>query len=95
MKSFIFSVDLKEKFNLNLAQFAVACNPDKGPIFGCCDICIVDQSNIEKCNAEFPISYNNLKYSRNPESSQAFIGNVKGRFTTREWEVFRIDFTEE
>ena len=27
MKSFIFSVDLREKFNLNLAQFAIACNP--------------------------------------------------------------------
>lgn len=27
LTSFIFSVDLREKFNLNLAQFAIACNP--------------------------------------------------------------------
>lgn len=27
MTSFIFSIDLKEKFTLNLAQFAIACNP--------------------------------------------------------------------
>jgi hypothetical protein len=66
MSSFIFSVDLREKFGLNLAQFAIACNPEKGPIFGCCDICIVDSSNVEKSNAEFPISYNNFKYARNP-----------------------------
>lgn len=69
MNSFIFSLDLHEKFNLNLAQFAIACNSEKGPIFGCCDICIVDNSNIEKSNAEFPISYNNFKYARNPQSS--------------------------
>ncbi len=46
LESFIFSLDMKERFSLNLAQFAVACNPEKGPIFGCCDICIVDKSNI-------------------------------------------------
>jgi len=51
LASFIFSVDLREKFNLNLAQFAIASNPEKGPIFGCCDICIVDKSNLEKSNA--------------------------------------------
>lgn len=45
LKSFIFSVNMREKFNLNLAQFAIANNPDKGPIFGCCDICIVDNGN--------------------------------------------------
>lgn len=32
-------------------QFAIACNPEKGPIFGCDDICIVDKSNVEKCNS--------------------------------------------
>ena len=85
MTSFIFSADLREKFTLNLAQFAIACNPEKGPIFGCCDICIVDNSNVEKSNAEFPISYNNFKYARNPESSQAFTGHVKGRFTIKDW----------
>jgi len=50
-KSFIFSVSTREKFNLNLAQFAIANNPDKGPIFGCCDICLVDRGNKERCNA--------------------------------------------
>lgn len=45
LKSFIFSLNMREKFNLNLAQFAIANNPDKGPIFGCCDICIVDNGN--------------------------------------------------
>jgi hypothetical protein len=85
MNSFIFSMDLREKYSLNLAQFAIACNPEKGPIFGCCDICIVDKSNVEKSNAEFPISFNNFKYSRNADSSTAFTGNAKGRFTTKEW----------
>ena len=94
MTSFIFSLDLREKFTLNLAQFAIACNPEKGPIFGCCDICIVDNSNVEKSNAEFPISYNNFKYARNPESSQAFTGHVKGRFITKEWEVYKVQFLE-
>lgn len=92
MNSFIFSLDLREKFNLNLSQFAIACNPDKGPIFGCCDICIVDGSNIEKSNAEFPISYNNFKYARNPQSAEAFTGHAKGRFTTKEWEVYKVEF---
>lgn len=45
-ESFLFSLDLKERFQLNLAQFAISCNPDKGPIFGCCDLCIVDKSNV-------------------------------------------------
>lgn len=94
LSSFIFSVDMREKFNLNLAQFAIACNPEKGPIFGCCDICIVDASNVEKSNAEFPISYNNFKYARNAESSQAFTGNAKGRFTIKEWEVFQVHFAD-
>lgn len=51
MSSFIFSVTMKEKFSLNLSQFAIACNQQKGPIFGCCDICIVDRSDREQCNA--------------------------------------------
>jgi hypothetical protein len=46
MNSFIFSLDLRERYGLNLAQFAIACNPEKGPIFGCCDICIVDKGNV-------------------------------------------------
>ena len=91
LTSFIFSLDLRERYALNLAQFAIACNPEKGPIFGCCDICIVDRSHMEKSNAEFPISYNNFKYARNAESSTAFTGNAKGRFNTAEWEVFKVD----
>jgi len=66
LKSFIFSLNMREKFGLNLAQFAIANNPEKGPIFGCCDICIVDNSNKDRSNAEFPISYNNGKYIRSP-----------------------------
>ena len=27
MRSFIFSMNMKEKFQLNLSQFAIACNP--------------------------------------------------------------------
>ena len=92
LKSFIFSLNMREKFNLNLAQFAIANNPDKGPIFGCCDICIVDNGNKERSNAEFPISYNNGKYIRSPESSFAFTGHPKGQFLIKEWEVFKIDF---
>lgn len=91
MKSFIFSLNMREKFTLNLAQFAIANNPDKGPIFGCCDICIVDNSQKERSNAEFPISYNNGKYIRSPESSFAFTGHPKGQFLTKEWEVFKIE----
>ncbi len=79
--SFIFSVSLKEKYQLNLLQFAIACNPEKGPIFGCCDICIVDSSNVEKSNAEFPISYNSFNHSRNAATSEKFTGSNKGRFT--------------
>ena len=85
LESFIFSIDMRERFGLNLAQFAIAFNPEKGPIFGCCDICIIDKSNVEKSNAEFPISYNNFKYGRNPETSMAFTGNIKGKFCTLEW----------
>ena len=92
LKSFIFSLNMREKFNLNLAQFAIANNPDKGPIFGCCDICIVDNSHKERSNAEFPISYNNGKYIRSPESSFAFTGHPKGQFLVKEWEVFKIEF---
>ena len=49
--SFIFNLSAGEKHPLNLVQFSIANNPEKGPIFGCCDICIVDKSNKEKCNA--------------------------------------------
>ena len=45
LKSFVFSINMQEKFPLNLVQFAIANNPEKGPIFGCCDICIVNNSN--------------------------------------------------
>jgi hypothetical protein len=92
LKSFIFSLNMREKFNLNLAQFAIANNPDKGPIFGCCDICIVDNGNKERSNAEFPISYNNGKYIRSPESSFAFTGHPKGQFLIKDWEIFKVDF---
>lgn len=51
LKSFIFSLSMREKFGLNLAQFAIANNPEKGPIFGCCDICVFDKANKERCNA--------------------------------------------
>jgi hypothetical protein len=50
-ESFIFSLSLMERYELNLPQFAISHNPDKGPIFGCCDICIVDKSNKEKSTA--------------------------------------------
>jgi hypothetical protein len=92
LKSFIFSLNLREKFSLNLAQFAIANNPDKGPIFGCCDICVVDNGNKERSNAEFPISYNNGKYIRSPESSFAFTGHPKGQFLIKDWEIFKVDF---
>lgn len=39
-KSFMFSVTLGEKYKLNLPQFAIANNPERGPIFGCCDLFI-------------------------------------------------------
>ena len=76
---------MKEKFPLNLAQFAISCNPDKGPVFGCCDICIVDSADKEKCNAEFPISYNNGKYKRSAQTYKMFTGNDQGKFIVREW----------
>jgi hypothetical protein len=41
---------MNEKFKLNLAQFAIASNPERGPTFGCCDICIVDNGNKDKSN---------------------------------------------
>jgi hypothetical protein len=44
-KTFIFSLDLKEKYKLNLPQFAIANNPDRGPIFGCCDLFISDNAD--------------------------------------------------
>ena len=50
LRSFIFSLDMGEKFKLNLAQFAIASNPERGPTFGCCDICIMDNSHKEKSN---------------------------------------------
>jgi hypothetical protein len=92
LKSFVFSLNMGEKFPLNLVQFAIANNPEKGPIFGCCDICIVDKSNKERCNAEFPISYNNGKHVRSPDSCFAFTGHPKGKFLVKEWEVFQIIF---
>ena len=92
MKSFIFSLNMKEKFPLNLSQFAIACNPDKGPIFGCCDICIFDNANKEKSNAEFPISYNNGKYSRGQSTYVAYTGHAKGQFLVKDWEVFKLEF---
>ena len=83
MQSFIFSVNLKEKFQLNFSQFAIACNPEKGPIFGCCDICIFDNGDQQKSNAEFPISYNNGKYSRGQNTCTEFSGHPKGQFTIK------------
>ena len=85
LKSFVFSINMKEKFPLNLVQFAIANNPDKGPIFGCCDICIVNNANKERSNAEFPISYNNGKYVRSPDANFTFTGHPKGQFLIKEW----------
>ena len=51
-----------------------------------------DQANKEKSNAEFPISYNNGKYSRGQSTYMAFTGNPKGQFLVKEWEVFRLEF---
>lgn len=65
-KTFMFSLDLKEKYKLNLPQFAIANNPDRGPIFGCCDLFISENADKEKSGCEFPISFNNGKYNRRP-----------------------------
>lgn len=82
--SFIFSLSLNERYELNLPQFAISCNGEKGPIFGCCDICLVDKSNKEKSSAEFPISYNlNKKYHRGDQASFAFTGHPKGQYRTK------------
>ncbi len=82
---------MNEKFKLNLAQFAIASNPERGPTFGCCDICVVDSSNKEKSNCQFPISYNsNGKYVRSQNTSIQFTGHSKGQFLVKDWEVFRL-----
>jgi hypothetical protein len=38
-------MDLKEKYKLNLPQFAIAYNPERRPIFGCCDLFISDNAD--------------------------------------------------
>jgi hypothetical protein len=92
-QTFIFSLTLMEKYELNLVQFAINCTGEKGPIFGCCDICIVDKANKEKSSAEFPISFNiNKKYHRGDQASFAFTGHPKGQYRIKEWEVFKVEF---
>lgn len=93
-KTFIFSLELKEKYKLNLPQFAIANNPERGPIFGCCDLFILDNADKEKSGCEFPISFNNGKHTRKPETSEMLTGMKNGKFLIKEWEVFVVEFNE-
>lgn len=97
-KSFLFSVDIKEKMTLNEPERAIRCDPSWGPIFGGgqgSDIAISDNcfSNKESYMG-FPWSYNTGgKYKRRPETYAAFCGAKEGYwFKVLEYEVFKVEW---
>jgi len=44
----MFTMNPTEKYKLSLQQFAIAQSADGGPIFGCNDLLLVDQANINQ-----------------------------------------------
>lgn len=89
MKSFLFSLDLKEKYSLiDSEKKSIICSKSHGPIFGgdLQDLCIMDKANITESYSQFPSSYNlkegdRYKYSREVTSNYIdFTGSQEGNF---------------
>jgi len=91
-KAFIFSLVNKEKkpFKVvcDLQCHAIHCDSDLGPSFGCDDICIASDSNLNRDSfSDFGISYNHIDYlDRDKRSDSILAGSY--RFQTVEIEVF-------
>jgi len=84
METFLFSVDLAEKYDLKPKQFAVCLSQKNGPIFGGgSDLEIVDGCDKQYNNcSNIGHSFN---YSKKPE---AFYG--RGKYLVTEYEVYHI-----
>jgi hypothetical protein len=58
LKSFLLSLDLREKMSLSDKNYAIYFDKERGPIFGNCDILINDKCNISDNSTFFAWSYN-------------------------------------
>ena len=97
LSSFIFSLDLKEKFKLKDANNAIRYHTSYGPMFGNSDFYLCDNchtSNSSYCG--FPTAYEgNNKYERNQQAYTAFGGMPSSyHFRVVEYEVFRVVLEE-
>lgn len=88
----MFNLQPTEKYKLTLPQFAIAQSVDGGPVFGCNDLVLVDQGNVNQSKSEFPICYKSEKLKRGAETSLRFCGSKIGKFLVKEWEVFMVEF---
>lgn len=76
-RSFLLSVDLREKMTLVDPLKAIQCSTSWGPCFGGgCDIAIADKCDVKNSSSLFPTSYNNNKgkYKNKASTWAAFSG---------------------
>ena len=97
-RTFIFSLDMREKFVPQNDNNLIFNYDSFGPTFGSgnCDIFIADECNNNNSFSYFPSTYNRVgedKLARNQESNRMFSGAVKEyQFRVVEYEVFKVWF---
>ena len=91
--SFLFSVDLKEKYPIVREKESIWCNPRCGPVFGGGsghDLGLPDAADKESFFC-FPNAYDGMgKYSRNKAGFEAYSGSSTSQCGVEEYEVFRV-----
>jgi hypothetical protein len=98
-RTFLLSLDLKEKMVPVTANNLIYCSKTVGPTFGEGDLEICHECNIiKKSSTNFPSRYNAegpLKYSKGQNSLRALSGVTHGdKFFVLEYEVYRVVYDE-
>ena len=97
-KSFLFSVDLEEKFTNNNPQYGIYGNASYGPTFGGGHDFYIAENSANSVNTSYfnlGHSYNcNGKYANgSAETHKAFTGTEAGNYYAKitEWEVYQLE----
>ena len=85
---------MREKFVPQGDDKLIYCCSDRGPIFGDCDIAILDGCNSNSNSvANFPNTYNRAggdKLARSKDMYRIFSGGDTYSFRVEEYEVFKL-----